>query len=440
MQIIKEQLRRIHHFLFILIPLFIVNAGFNLKYDWGGVSTIARVYIMVLSFYLIFIFSQINVDDYRSGYAERYGWKGKFYLFNAVIMFPFLFIYFLTIVFTMINYLDAPNWPLEPTYRLLDGRYSNTVIYPLILFVALKLKKRPGISIPLFIIGSIFYYAADHILYSIFEPGSGVTIIKLTKYFIFIFILVYGFAKSRWRLLVSAVVSIFAGSIIYAAVTSYLIMSFLVSKPGSTSLSISGNILLKSGFTFPLEKLKKEIIDNGTPQDTENIFLYIEKFKIEPGYTSAELEKLILRNNIANIEYLFSYLNKRNIKLNFEVLKNYAISQLSNSTSDSNRLNEFSRHFGSYYPENKKEFFRLYLSGNNTLKITILKSLAYTNDIDAVNFLIDKITNIERLFSETAYNSLKKISGKDPAADLKKEKYDLEIVLFFRNYASAMKK
>jgi len=71
MQLIKEQLRRINHFLIIMIPLFIVNALFNLRYDWGGVSLIAKVYIMVLSFYIIFIFSQIDVSDYRNDYVKN---------------------------------------------------------------------------------------------------------------------------------------------------------------------------------------------------------------------------------------------------------------------------------------------------------------------------------------------------------------------------------
>jgi len=158
MHIIKEQLRRVNNFLIILIPLFIVNALFNLKYDWGGVSVIARIYIMVLSFYVVFIFSQINSKNYESEYTARFGWKGKYYLFFILKIFPFVFIYLLTIVFTLINYINTPEWPLEPVYRLLDGRYSNTIIYALILFLVLKKKKRPGISIPFFTLRQIKYF------------------------------------------------------------------------------------------------------------------------------------------------------------------------------------------------------------------------------------------------------------------------------------------
>lgn len=440
MQLIKEQLRRINHFLIIMIPLFIVNALFNLKYDWGGVSVIARVYIMVLSFYLIFIFTQIEVSDYRDDYSARYGWKGRYYLFFVLRLFPFLFIYLLTMIFTFINYLDIPEWPLEPAYRLLDGRYSNTVIYPLILFVILRQKKRPRISIPLFIIFSMLYYAADHVLYSLFEPGYGVSIIKLSKYFIFIFVLIYDYSKIRWRFIESVLISVLMGSLFYALVTSFVIISFYLSPPGSASLSISGRILLKSGYSFPIDKLQKNVLEDGASKDRENIFQYIEKYGKETGFTPDQWETLLLKDKIEKNEYLFRHLNNRNIKLNFGVLKKYAESQFLPITPDAVDLPQFTRYLGSYYSDNKKDFYELYETGNDPMKITILKSLAYADDSDAVNFLINTLTSVDQLRAESSYNSLKIITGKDPAADLKKEKYDVDVVFFFRNYTSKMKK
>jgi len=440
MQIIKEQFGRLNHFLIIMIPLFTVNALFNLKYDWGGVSVIARVYIMVLSFYVIFIFSQINVDDYRSDYTARHGWKGKYLLFIVLRLFPFLFIYLLTAIFTLINYLDNPNWPIEPIFRLLDGRYSNTVIYPLILFIVLKQKKRPGISIPLFIVLSFLYYGADSTLYSIFEPGFGVMIIKFVKYFIFIFVLVFDYHKSKWVLIKSVIFSLFVGSLLFISVASIVAGSFFLSSPGSASLSVTGRILIKAGFVLPLNKFQKNVLEYGNPNNTRDVFIFIEKYGVQNDYTPRELEKIISRNNIFSIGYIFRYLNKRNITLDFKMLKGYAVSQLENVPSYSSGLDEFSKHFGSYYTDNKKEFFELYKSGNDLMKVTVLNSLAYTDDIDAVNFLIDKLTSIDRLLSDAAYNSLRTISGKDPSANLKKAKYDIEVVLYFRDYASRMKK
>ena len=440
MQIIKEQLGRINHFLIIMIPLFVVNAMFNLKYDWGGVSAIARIYITVLAFYLIFLFSQINSDDYHADYKKRYGRPGKYYLFFVLKIFPFVFIYFLMAIFTLINYLDASNWPFEPVYRLLDGRYSNTIFYSLILFVILQKKKRPGISIPLFIICSIIYFKADQILYALFEPGPGVSIIKLTKYIVFIFILVYGYIRNRWAILESAVISLFTGFFIYSLITSIVIISFLMSKPGSASLSISGRILLKSGFTFPLDDLQRSILEYGTQTEKQSIFNYIERYGSKTDYTPEELEKFISGNKIENIEYIFKYLNKRNIKINFEMLKKYTLFQIVVGQPDLSSLKEFKIHFASYYDDHKKEFYEIYNTDNTLVKVLVLNCLSYTKDNDAINFLINKITSVERKESDAAYGSLKKISGEDPASILHKDKYDIDVILFFRDYASKIKK
>ncbi len=439
MQLIKEQLGRIYHFLIIMIPLFIVNALFNLRYDWGGVSVIARVYIMVLSFYLVFIFAQIEVSDYRADYTARYGWRGRYYLFFVLRLFPFLFIYLLTMIFTFINYLDIPEWPIEPAYKLLDGRYSNTVIYPLILFVILRQKKRPRISIPLFIIFSMLYYAADHVLYSLFEPGYGVIVIKLVKYFIFIFILIYDYSKIRWRLFESILISVVMGSLLYGIVTSFLIVSFYMSPPGSNSLFISGRILLKSGYIFPIDKLEKNLLEDSASKDRDSILLYMEKYGRDTGFTQEQWNYLLLRDKIEKNEYLFRHFNKRNIRLEFEILKKYTESQFLRIPPGTAELPQFTRYLGSYYRDNKKDFYELYESGNNPIKILILKSMAHTDDHDAVHFLINNLTSIDKAHADAAYNSLKIITGKDPAADLKKEKYDIDVVFFFRNYISKMK-
>jgi hypothetical protein len=343
-------------------------------------------------------------------------------------------------VFVLINYLDRPHWPIEPILRIFDGRYSNTAVYPFILFVVLKLKKRPGVSIPLFIICSIFYYIADHRLYALFEPGSGVMYIKLTKYFLFTFVLVYGYSKSRYRLAGAFILSSVTGVAMYSLVTSFLLLSFFSSPTGSSALQISGAILLKSGYQFPLKKLLTNALDHADTADTKSIIQFIDKHGIDTGYTAEEWESIILKNDIRNIEFIFRHLNRKNIQINFEVLKTYAKSQLKNSPPKAAELTQFTKYFGQYYPDNKKDFFEFYKSGNEPVKIIILRSLAYTEDYYAVMFLIDRITSVEPMSAESAYASLKKISVSDPAAELKKSRHDYEVVQHFRDFASKMKR
>jgi hypothetical protein len=138
-------------------------------------------------------------------------------------------------------------------------------------------------------------------------------------------------------------------------------------------------------------------------------------------------------------EEIFKYLNKHNIKLNFEAVKNYASSQLFISPLNTSDLAEFTKYFGKYYIDNKKEFYELYNAGTLAMKIIILKSLSYTSDIDTMDFLLDKVTSVELLESDAAYSSLKEITKIDPAAELGKEKYNIDVIFYFRNYISEIK-
>ncbi|MCL1833633.1 MAG: hypothetical protein FWG49_03935 [Leptospirales bacterium] len=443
MQIIKEQLKKISNFLILLIPLLILNLIFNIKYDWGGVSIITRIYIMVLSFYISFIFSQINSDDYREEYKRVYGEKGVYLLFVILRVFPFFFIYSLTILFTLINYINTPNWPIEPILRLLDGRFSNTAIYSLILFIVLKQERKPQISIPLFIMFSILYFALDKILYMLFDPGYGVVMIKSSKYILFLFILIYGYSKSEWRMAKSIFISIISCIIIQTFIVLFFTTIFFSSARESSSFYISANVLLKSGFKFPIDDMLQSILDCKKTEEIKSALKFIDTYGKETNYTIQEWETLLIQNKIEKNEEIFRYLNKHNIKLNFEVIKDYASSQLSISTLSAAELTEFIKHFGGYYIDNKKEFLKLYDTPNLSMKIVILKSLSYmesyTADTDAMNFLLDKITSVEQLESEAAYESLKKLTSIDPAFELGKDKYNIDVILYFRNYISELK-
>ena len=440
MQIIKEQLKKINNFLILLIPLLVVNLIFNIKYDWGGVSIITRIYIMVLSFYIAFIFSQIDTEEYIKEYAAAYGRKGPYLLFVVLRIFPFFFIYILTMLFTLINYIDTPNWPVEPVLKLFDGRYSNTVIYSLILFIILKQKRRPEISIPLFIVLAILYFAIDKSLYRLFDPGYGVMAIKTSKYMIFLFILIYDYSKDKWKVVKAALISTVSSAMIQTFVVFFLAAAFFSSARGSYSFYISGDILLKSGFIFPIDYMLQSILTNEKPDEIRNVLKFIDIYGKETNYSIQEWEKLLVQNRIERNEEIFKYLNKHKIKLNFEVIKNYTSSQVFISPLNIADLTEFIEHFGGYYTDNKKEFYELYNTGNLTMKLIILKSLAYTDDIDAMDFLLDKATSVELLKSEAAYSSLKRITKQDPALELNKEKYSVDVILYFRDYIAELRK
>ena len=68
------------------------------------------------------------------------------------------------------------------------------------------------------------------------------------------------------------------------------------------------------------------------------------------------------------------------------------------------------------------------------MKLWIIDTLEYTESIDAAEFLVPYLTDINREISERAYLALEGITGFDPSSDMKKDIYDLEVVAAFREF------
>ena len=200
MDIIRQQLGKIYHFLIILVVLLALTVAFTFMYDWVGILIIVRTYIFVLIFYCVFLFSQIKYEDYIEPYRLRYGRIGKYRLFFDVRLFPFVFAVILSSVFVLVSSINRPDWPYTYILSILDGRHSNTVFYALLFYFVLRQNMRPGISIPVFIASCALFWVLDDFLYNIIPYGRGIGIVKLVKYMVFVFILVYDYsgAAGSW--------------------------------------------------------------------------------------------------------------------------------------------------------------------------------------------------------------------------------------------------
>jgi hypothetical protein len=274
----------------------------------------------------------------------------------------------------------------------------------------------------------------------LFEPGYGIIIIKSSKYIIFLFMLIYYYSNSKWKTLKSIFITIILCASIQTFIIFFFATTFFTSAKGSYSFYISGNILLKSGFTFTLDDMLQSILTCEKTDEIRNVLKFADIYGKDINYSIQEWEMLLVQNKIEKNEEIFRYLNKHNIKLNFDVIKKYAASKLFISPLSTDGLTEFIKYFRGYYIDNKNEFYELYNTSNQTMRIIILKSLSYTDDVDAMDFLLDKVTSIELLESEAAYSSLKEITKIDPAFELGKEKYNIDVILYFRDYISEIKK
>ncbi len=99
----------------------------------------------------MFTFSSINIDLFENMYRERFGPPGEQILFLEARVAPLLLLYFIIIIFTLIAGVNRPDWPWAPVIEVLNGRYSNLVVYSLFLLFVLKLRRDPFVTIPLFL-------------------------------------------------------------------------------------------------------------------------------------------------------------------------------------------------------------------------------------------------------------------------------------------------
>jgi len=434
MDIIKQQMGKIYHFLILMIFFFGVNILFNIKYNWGGVTAITRSYLFVLSFYCVFIFSRLNYDDLIDDYRLRYGRFARLKLFFDIRLFPFVFAFLLNLIFLIINSGRGSFSISGPLIKVLDGRYSNMIFYSLILFFVLRQNRRPGIAIPVFILSSVVFYLGDRFIYEIIPPGRGIGAVKLVKYVAFIFVLSYDFARRRYRIVKLILLSLAGGFILFMSVAAIFYATYLYTDENSQTGARALRMLLKAGFISGLPLLEHQAGISGNFEDISDLVSYATRYDYAIGYDQQKWELILKNQTVKTADEIFVYLESRDIRLDFSMLAGYAVKKSVEEQDGFSASENFKKYFAGYFETHSGEFIRMFNTGNSSMKIWIIDCLAYADDPDSITFLIRFLTSVERDIGRHAYAALKKITGIDPAAESGREIYDLEVVDSFIRY------
>jgi hypothetical protein len=324
MSILIAQIRKISTFVYILIFLLVFNLFFNLNYKWDGISFIVRSYLFVFSFYLIFNCADVKINSLKENYIGRFGKKGELLLFIEARVLPFLFIYLITTIFTLIDYIQFSHWPYKPLLALLDGRYSNILIYSLFLLMILKIKRGPNITIPLFLIVSVLYFFIDKFMYSFSGSGFIISLYKISKFILFIFFLLYEFFYSGRRLVMIVLSSISLGFVLYLLIFSIFVGVFRHSRGTSYYKQRAGMVLLKLGFSFPLNELKDFVLETYDVGFFKKLLNYSIRYDISLEYDDHEWEKLLFSSSLKMTDMISGYILYKNIELSYEKIIDYA--------------------------------------------------------------------------------------------------------------------
>ncbi|OHD68259.1 MAG: hypothetical protein A2W19_16810 [Spirochaetes bacterium RBG_16_49_21] len=418
--IVKDQIKRATTFIYILILLFIINIIFNLKFKWDVIPVIVNVYLFVFSFYLIFNFSLIDIPPLKNEYRTIYRRFGHTILFIKTRIVPFVIIIFITALYTLINYLDKDHWPWNPILELLDGRFSNTVFYSLILLIILKFNRRPRITVYLFVAGAAIYFLLYQLVYYFSPSGAVVSGLKFFQITVALILLMYEFVSDKFaidrkKIAKSIALGVLIGISTYSSFVGIHYLIYRFSPFSSYPQARSAQILMRVGYSFPLKRFKSIVTETSDPYLLYDLIYYSRAYRRPLTLTSAEWENLILSGSMEVANVIAFYVDSMNIELSYQQIISYAERRSIDSGESLLNSTFFIRYASRFCEDNVDDLIKRYANGNYYFKIWIIRTTAESKCYAAIPFLIRLLTDIDVALSQEAYASLARITRLDPA-------------------------
>ncbi len=433
-QVFTEQIKKLTAFIYILVILFTAGIIERLYMPWQGMSVIVTIYLYVFSFYLIFNFSSINLKPLKEEYREKYGKTAVYRLFFIFRVVPFAFVYMITAVSVLINYLEKSNWPWRPVLDLLDGRYSNILFYSIILLVVLKLRRGPRFTIPLFFFMALIYFLIYRLVFSFSPTGVMVSALKLFQVTVALFFLVFEFFYDRKNILKSVAASVAAGLTFYASLFGIYYSIFTYSGFASFQQIKSAKILLKMGYTFPLKKVRRICIETQDLKLLYYLVYYSVIYEKNLVLSTTEWENLFLSGDIESTDVIAGYIWHLEVWLPYAELISYIERQSLNSGEKLVESDKLILYASEYFEEHRDDVIARMERGNRYLKIWGARVMAESGSVNSIPCLIDALTGIDEELSREAYNALVKITGIDPGRFGYTEIQSPDVIVAFMAY------
>ena len=433
----RIQFKKVSLAFYLLSLLLAFYLYFNLRYDWFGISLIVRVYLYVFSFFMIYTYNMTGstlVDSLRPIYSEKYGKKGEFLLQFESRILPFLSIFGVMLIYTFVDYLREDNWPWNPLFLLLGGRYSNLITYSLILHFILNIRRRPVVAVPVFMTISLLYFFADSMIYGRFPIGPGVSAYRIIKFAMFFFMLGFDF-PDRFFAIIKTVIRavVFAGLFylfvvgVYVSVNSIFESKYYAYK--KTSLA-----LLKMGYAWPLPDLQKKMVLKKDMSIISDVFAYSSYYNSLPEYSDETWQGMLFSQKSARADEVASYMLLNNKKVPLKLLIGYAEERIAANDMGILTANNFMKLAAQSVAGNEKMFFKKIDSSGRDFVKWGLSVLRETGDIESIPFLLKYLTSIDDSIAAEAYDALREVTFTDPAAILKERINSPEVIETFKKF------
>ena len=429
-EIIKSQISKISTFIYLLVLLFGVNLIFNLNFQWAGISLIVKIYLFLFSFFIMYNFSTIDIVGLKNEYYNLYGRKGIYILFFVTRVFPVIVIYTAVVVYTLIEDINLYYWPLSSFMEIISGRNSNIVFVAIVLLVILKLKKRPGITIPIFLGFAVLHFIVYKSVYRLLPLGMPITVIKLLEFTAFLFFLIYEFNSEKKKIAKSLLIALVIGAFLYFNLIGVYSLIYSFSGPTSHNRILTARTLLKLGYSFPLEGMEEVVKITGKGEYVDDLIFFSRKYGRKIDFNAQTWRNIFISSPINTGENIIRYIKKKNVDLTFDRIVSYAeIKSVDDGAALVRSKNLIA--YASRYTNHYGDLVVRYRQGNDFFKIWVMRVVSFPGNTQMIPFFIGELMGASDVLSHEAYLSLKRITGQNPAAVKKTRENDSDVIVQF---------
>ncbi len=431
MIITSEQLKRMGLFIILLVILLVYNVYSKLYFNWYGIDIIVRSYSFLFSFLCIFNYTQIDFKIYGTVYRNRFPKFANLIIFLESRVIPFLLIYFIATLHTLIDTINNGSWPYTAYIGILDGRYTNIIYYSLILFVVLRYKIKPAIAIPLFIGGSIAFYIVDKLIYTNIIAGPGIIFVKLLKLSVLTGVLLFEYFHLNFpHLIVIAIAT--GGMLVSGAIGTYMFLYSTV-KHESIKKEIQFK-LLRYGIPFRINELKQYVLIKRHYKDYQLLIMYSKALDLPVNFTDEEWSKFLFSEDIKMADEVASILLKKSIAVPFDSIIDYAYTISFKHYEQLQSAGHLARLAARFADGNEKTIISTFEKGNVSLKIWLMSVMGFHKKINYLPVLLPYCADTNTTLATTAYSTLVQITGKNPSAEHNLPTNDPQVLKAFKDF------
>ncbi len=431
MAITAEQLKRMGLFIVLLVILLLYNIYSKLYFNWYGIDIIVRSYSFLFSFLCIFNYTQLDFKGYQPLYAKRFPKYAHVIIFFESRVIPFLLIYFIATLHTLIDTINKSEWPYTAYIGILDGRYTNIVFYSLILFAVLRYRVMPSIAIPLFIGGSVAFYFVDKLIYTNLTAGPGFVITKLIKLTVLIGVLVFEYFQ--FNILQLVIISMLTGGIFFSGTVGTYLFLYSLTEQETIKKEILFK-LLRFGIPLNINYLKEYVLTTRNYKDYQLLLQYSYELNMPVHFTDKEWEILLFTEKIEMADDVASILLKKSITIPFDSIIDYAYNMSLKQNEKLQSAGYLARLAARFADGNEKTIINTFEQGNFAMKIWLMSVMGYHKKITYLPVLLPYCADRNTTVANTAYSTLVQITGKNPSAELNLPTNDPHVLKVFKDF------